>query len=153
MLGISVTLTETVFVYLCICIYVFAHQIIGNIIFEVLVPSPFQKYKTFDPNCICVFVYLYLSLDVRHLVTLFLRSLNTLLFENIVHHGSFLPLSYKWMGWVWVWDWVGWILWASLCNANKHEGLEYETWKISKYFFLHIPVFFCENAIWNWQIF
>ena len=43
MLGISVTLTETVFEYLCICIYVFAHQILGNIIFEVLVPSPLQK--------------------------------------------------------------------------------------------------------------
>jgi len=62
---------QTVFVYLCICIYVFAHQILGNIIFEVLVPSPLQKYSTccayvqlwpklavFVYLCICVFVYL-----------------------------------------------------------------------------------------------
>ena len=70
MLGISVTLTETVFVYLCICIYGFPHQILGNIIFEVLVPSPFQKYSTCCAYvqlwlklylCICVFVYLYLG--------------------------------------------------------------------------------------------
>jgi len=29
--------------------------------------------------------------------TLFLRSLYDFLFKNISHHGSFLPLSYKWM--------------------------------------------------------
>ena len=34
-----------VFVYLCICICVFASQTPGNIVFEVLVSSPFRKYK------------------------------------------------------------------------------------------------------------
>ena len=33
-----------VFVYLCICICVFASQTPGNIVFEVLVSSPFRKY-------------------------------------------------------------------------------------------------------------
>ena len=60
---ISVTLTKTVFVF-------FAHQILGNIIFEILVPSPFQKYSTCRvyvqlwPKlylCIYAFVYLYLG--------------------------------------------------------------------------------------------
>ena len=71
MLGLSATLTEAVFVYLCICICVFACQTLGNIVFEVLVPLPFQKYNTcliglssnftqtvFVYFCICVFVYL-----------------------------------------------------------------------------------------------
>ena len=35
-----------VFVYLCICICVFASQTPGNIVFEVLLPLPFQKYST-----------------------------------------------------------------------------------------------------------
>ena len=42
-----------VFVYLCICIYVFAHQIVRSIIFEVLIPSPFQKYSPY-----CAYVQL-----------------------------------------------------------------------------------------------
>ena len=59
--------------YLCICIYVFADQIFGNIIFEVLVPSTFQKYSTCCAHvqllpklylCICVFVYLYLDNEI-----------------------------------------------------------------------------------------
>ena len=39
-------LTKTVFVYLCICICVFGCQTRGNIVFEVLVRFPFQKYIT-----------------------------------------------------------------------------------------------------------
>ena len=49
--------------YLCICISVFACHTPGNIVFEVLVPLPFQKYITqtvFVYLFICVFVYLYL---------------------------------------------------------------------------------------------
>ena len=37
-------LTQTVLVYLCIC--VFGCQTLGNIVFEVLVRFPFQKYIT-----------------------------------------------------------------------------------------------------------
>ena len=33
-------------VYLCICICVFGYQTHGNIVFEVLVRFPFQKYIT-----------------------------------------------------------------------------------------------------------
>ena len=40
-----------VFVYLCICIFVFSHHILGNIIFEFLVPSPFQKYQKYRTFC------------------------------------------------------------------------------------------------------
>ena len=56
MLGISAILSyavfvylffcECVFVYLCICICVFGCQTLGNIVFEVLEPFPFQKYIT-----------------------------------------------------------------------------------------------------------
>ena len=59
----AIKLIQTVFVYLY-C--VFACWRLGNIVFEVLVPFPFQKYSTcwvylqIWPNCICVFVYLYL---------------------------------------------------------------------------------------------
>ena len=100
--------------YLCICICVFGWQTLGNIVFEVLVPSAFQKYITswffskcfkvpifcYPPTikecgklylCICVFVCVYL--DVRHLGTLFLRSSYHLLFKNISHHGSFQGFS------------------------------------------------------------
>ena len=41
----------------------------------------------FDPNYICVFVFVYL--DVIYSGTLFLRSSYHLLFKNISHHGSF----------------------------------------------------------------
>ena len=55
--------------FICVFVYlfcVFACQRLGNIVFEVLEPFPFQKYSTcwvylqIWPNCICVFVYLYL---------------------------------------------------------------------------------------------
>ena len=56
-----------VFVYLCICIFVFALLTHGNIIFDILEQSSFQKYTTWWVFlalcnmlylCICVFVYL-----------------------------------------------------------------------------------------------
>ena len=56
-----------VFVYLCICILVFALLTQGNIIFDILELSSFQKYTTWWVFlalcnmlylCICVFVYL-----------------------------------------------------------------------------------------------
>ena len=46
MLGLLSNLTQTVFVYLYICICVFECKTPGNIVFEVLVPFPFQKYIT-----------------------------------------------------------------------------------------------------------
>ena len=46
MLGLSANLTQTVFVYLCSCICVFACHALGNIVFEVLLPLPFQKNST-----------------------------------------------------------------------------------------------------------
>ena len=57
MLGQSATLTNTVLVYLCICVFVYLS--------------------------ICVFVFVYLH--VRHLGTLFLRSLYHYIFKNITH--------------------------------------------------------------------
>merc|ERR1712032_1362077 len=71
MLGLSGTLScavfvYCVFVYLCICIFVFALLTHGNIIFDILEQSSFQKYTTwwvFLALCnmlflsICVFVY------------------------------------------------------------------------------------------------
>ena len=77
-----------VFVYLCICICVFASQTPRNIVSEVLLPLPFQKYSTCHVYLqlwpmlylrICVFVYL----QVRHPGILFLRSLYHHLSENI----------------------------------------------------------------------
>ena len=91
MLGLSGTLTETVFVYLricvfvflcicicmsdnwehnwcifvflyfCICIYIFANHILGNIIFEFLVTSPIQNVVKLY---LCSFVFLYLYLYI-----------------------------------------------------------------------------------------
>ena len=72
MLGLSGTLSYAVFVYcvfvyLCICIFVFALLTLGNIIFDILEQSSFQKYTTWWVFlalcnmlylCICVFVYL-----------------------------------------------------------------------------------------------
>merc|ERR1711947_53524 len=60
---------------------------------------------------LCVFVYL----GVRHVGTMFLRSLYDFLFKNISHHGSFLLQSYKWMG-------LGWIG----LDGNLCVGLFYE---------------------------
>ena len=37
---------QTVFVYLCVCMCVFGCQTLGKIVFEVLIPSAFQKYIT-----------------------------------------------------------------------------------------------------------
>ena len=68
MLGLSGTLPYAVFVYLYICIFVFACLTHGNIIFDVLEQSSFQKYATcwvflalrhMLYLCICVFVYVY----------------------------------------------------------------------------------------------
>ena len=63
-----------VFVYLCICIFVFARLTHGNIIFDTLEQSSFQKYAicwVFPALgnalylCICVFVFVYFCM--RHL--------------------------------------------------------------------------------------
>ena len=87
---LSATLTNAVFVYLCFCICVFASQTPKNIVFNVLLPWPFQKYSTCHVCLqlwpmqylrICVFVYL----QVRHPGTLFLRSCYHYLFKNIAH--------------------------------------------------------------------
>ena len=66
---LSATLTNPVFVYLCICICVFASQTPRNIVFEILLPLPFQKYSTchvclqlwpmlYLRICVCVYLYL-----------------------------------------------------------------------------------------------
>ena len=64
-----------VFVYLCICIFLFACLTRGNIIFDSLEQSCFQKYTIcwvfmalchMLYVCICVFVYLYLCICVWH---------------------------------------------------------------------------------------
>ena len=68
MLGLSGTSSYAVFVYLCICIFVFVRSTHGNMIFDILEQSSFQKYTTcwvfwhFVICCICVFVYLYLCI-------------------------------------------------------------------------------------------
>ena len=57
-----------VFMYLCICISIFACLTHGNIIFDIIEQSSFQKYATWWVFtallicCICVFVYLYLCI-------------------------------------------------------------------------------------------
>ena len=91
MLGRSGTSSYDVFVYLCICIFVFACLTRGNIIFDSLEQSCFQKYticwvlKALHMLyvCICVFVYLCLCIFVRHLVISVLISLDQALSENI----------------------------------------------------------------------
>ena len=81
MLGLSGTLAYAVFVYLCICIFVFACLTRGNIIFDIIEQSSFQKYTTcwvfLALFCmlyvsICVFVYLCMT----HLVISVLISLD-----------------------------------------------------------------------------
>ena len=81
-----------VFVCSCICTCVFASQAPRKIVFDVLLPLPFQKYNTYHVYlqvrpmlylCICVFVFVYLQ--VRHPGTLFLRSSYYYLFKNIAH--------------------------------------------------------------------
>ena len=67
-----------VFVYLCICIFVFALLTHGNIIFDILEQSSFQKYTTWWVFlalcnmlylCICVFVYLCICIWVGKVAT------------------------------------------------------------------------------------
>ena len=79
-----------VFVYLCICIFVFVRTARGNIIFDILEQSSFQKYTTcwvflalrhMLYLCICVFVFVYLCM--RHLVISVLISWDQELSENI----------------------------------------------------------------------
>ena len=89
-----------VFVYLCICICVFASQTPGNIVSEVLLPLPFQKYSTCHVYWqlwpmlylrICVFVYLYLCIYEQttndkqqwKIVLLSLRAVGRLIFAII----------------------------------------------------------------------
>ena len=62
MLGLSGTSSYAVFVYLCICIFVYACLTHGNIIFDILEQSCFQKYTTCwvflalrHNLCICIF--------------------------------------------------------------------------------------------------
>ena len=69
--------------------------------------------------CNCVFVFVYL--DVRHLGTLFLRSMNPLLFQKYstswVFKGFFMLQSYKWVG-------LGWVGLGSHkipCNTTKYH--------------------------------
>ena len=73
MLGLSGTLSYAVFVHLCICIFVFALLAHGNIIFDILEQSSFQKYTTcwvflalchMLYLCICVFLYLYFCICI-----------------------------------------------------------------------------------------
>ena len=106
LIGLSDHLTQTVFVYLCICICVFASQTPRNIVFEVLLLLPFQKYSTCHVYLqlwpmlylrISVFVLVYLQ--VRHPGTLFLRSLYHHLSENIRFvwsKTSYLSLIHIW---------------------------------------------------------
>ena len=73
MLGLSGTSPYAVFVYLCICIFVFVRPTHGNMIFDILEQSSFQKYTTcwvflalrhMLYLCICVFVYLCICIFV-----------------------------------------------------------------------------------------
>ena len=71
MLRLSDTLSYAVFVYLCLCIFVFACLTHGNVIFDILEQSSFQKYATcwvflalrhmlylcICVFCICIFVF------------------------------------------------------------------------------------------------
>ena len=70
--------TYAVFVCLCICILVFALLTQGNIIFDILEQSSFQKYTTWWVFlalchmlylCICVFVYLCICIWVGKVST------------------------------------------------------------------------------------
>ena len=64
MLGLSGTSSYAVFVHLCICVFVFVRSARGNIIFDILEQSSFQKYtacwvflalRHMLYLCICVF--------------------------------------------------------------------------------------------------
>ena len=74
MLGLSGTLSYAVFVYFAFVFFVFARLTHGNIIFDTLEQSSFQKYAicwVFPALgnalylCICVFVFVYFCM--RHL--------------------------------------------------------------------------------------
>ena len=83
------------FVICCICVFVHLYFLFvclthGNIIFDILEQSSFQKYTTcwvflalrhMLYLCICVFVFVYLCM--RHLVISVLISLDQVLSENI----------------------------------------------------------------------
>ena len=75
---VFVYLCVCVFVYLCICIFVYALLTHGNVIFDILELSSFQKYTTWWVFlalchmlylCICVFVYLCICIWVGKVVT------------------------------------------------------------------------------------
>ena len=95
------------FVICCICVFVyfvfvflvFARLTHGNIIFDTLEQSPFQKYTTclvflalchMPYLCICVIGFLYLC--IWHVWISFWISLNNPLFKNMSFVGSFRHL-------------------------------------------------------------
>ena len=98
---VFVYLCICVFMYLCICVFVYLYFLFaclthGNVIFDILEQSSFQKYATcwvflaLDHMlyfCMCVFVFLYLH--VWHMGIWFLLALHNPLFKNIPHVGSF----------------------------------------------------------------
>merc|ERR1719370_2875063 len=96
MLGLSGTLSYAVFVYLyfCICIFVFALLTHGNIIFDILEQSSFQKYTTcwvflalclMLYLCICVFLYLYFCICAFDTWEYNFDILGAILFSKIYH--------------------------------------------------------------------
>ena len=62
-MGLSETLSYALLVYLCVCIFVFVRSTHGNIIFDILEQSYFQKcaicrvFPALSNLCICVIVY------------------------------------------------------------------------------------------------
>ena len=99
MLGLSGTLSYAVFVYLCICIFVYALLTHGNVIFDILELSSFQKYTTWVflalchmlYLCICVFVYLCICIFVFALLTH-----GNIIFD-ILEQSSFLKHTTCWV--------------------------------------------------------
>ena len=75
--------------------------------------------------CICVLGSVYLG--VRHVGTLFLRSLYDFLSKNISHHGSFQGFHGREIcganKWDWVWVWVGWDLCVGLLYEHRFAVL------------------------------
>merc|ERR1711955_33088 len=90
---------------------------LGNIVFEVLVRFPFQKYITSWVFWFFLFFLFFLVFWVLvfHLGTLFSRSLYDFLFKNISHHGSFqgFPAPELYVDWIGLgMGWVGISVWG-----------------------------------------
>ena len=136
----------------------FKFVLYGNLIFDILEPSSFQKYTTcwvflalrhMLYLCICVFVFLYLC--VWHMWIYFFISLNNPLFKNM-RCGIFLAfcdMLYLCICAFDTWDYHFWYPWTILFSKIYHMlGLSGTLWYAIFFVFVYLYLCICAWDIW-----